>query len=86
MGFWGFGVAQSISEARDANVGTTVLLHGDRYVVVRDSDPDNPVTLTASQLDDDMRAKLGILKIVGNEELIESVGARVNPTTFYLLP
>ena len=76
----------SINDVRNKGVGTTVLLHGDRYVVVHDSDPENHVLLAASQLPEEMRAKLGVLKVVDDEDFIESVGVRVSPTTFYLVP
>lgn len=78
--------ARYISNCRSKGVGTSVLLHGDRYVVVHDSDPDTHTILAASQLSDDMRGKLGILKIVDDEEIIESVGVKVNAATFYLVP
>jgi hypothetical protein len=62
-----------------------VLLHGDRYVVIPDAGPE-PQVLTTSQLTDDMRTKLGILKMVGDGDAVESFGMRINATTFYLLP
>lgn len=82
-----FKEIEAISAARNANAGTTVILHQDRFILIRDSDPTNPQTLTASQLPPEMSAKIGVLKIIdGDEQTIESVGMRVNATTFYLLP
>lgn len=77
----------ALSNARNANAGTTVILHQDRYTLIPDKDKNNPQTLTASQLQPEMSAKIGILKIIdGDEQVIESVGMRINATTFYLLP
>jgi hypothetical protein len=76
-----------IGATRNAGTGTTVLLHGDRYVLLHDADRERqPQVLTASQLSEGMRGKLGMLKLVDNETAIESIGMRVDATTFYLLP
>lgn len=76
----------SLENARTKNAGTTVLLHGDRYIVLRDNDRSNVEMLAASQLTEDMRTKLGVLKVVADDDVIESIGMRINSTTFYLLP
>lgn len=76
----------SVSDIRGKNTGTTVLLHGDRYLIIPDGDPDTMRNATASQLNDDMRGKLGVLKVVNDNDAIESVGMRIDSTTFYLLP
>ena len=76
----------SVSDIRGKNTGTTVLLHGDRYLIIPDGDPDTMRNATASQLSDDMRGKLGVLKVVNDNDAIESIGMRVDSTTFYLLP
>lgn len=76
----------NVSDIRNKNTGTTVLLHGDRYILMPGADPDNVQTVTASQLNDDMRGKLGVLKVVNDNDAIESVGMRIDSTTFYLLP
>jgi hypothetical protein len=78
-------VIRTVTKARQQSDGTTVLLHGDRYVVIPDAGPE-PQVLTTSQLTDDMRTKLGILKMVGDGDAVESFGMRINATTFYLLP
>ena len=75
----------SIAQAKASGKGTTVMLHGDRYIIARDSELE-PTVLAASQLDEDMRTKLGILKVVEDTEAVESIGIRINSTTFYLLP
>lgn len=75
----------AISHARENNLGTTVMLHGDRYILQPDGTFDHTLA-HASQLTEDMRTKLGILKIVDDNAVIESVGMRINSTTFYLLP
>jgi len=75
----------SIAQAKASGKGTTVMLHGDRYILMQDSEPELTV-LAASQLDEDMRTKLGILKVVEDTEAVESIGIRINSTTFYLLP
>ena len=78
---------QAVEQARSRNVGTTVILYRDRYVLIHDDNTHLPLTLTASQLTPDMSAKIGMLKIIsGDEEAVESVGMRINSNTFYLLP
>lgn len=79
-------VLELMNRARHNRVGTTVMLHGDKYVLLRDTDPDRAEIVAASQLTDDMRGKLGVLKIVDDNAAIESIGMRINSTTFYLLP
>jgi hypothetical protein len=66
-------------------IGTTVILQGDRYIFLFDADTEATI-LTTSQLDVDTRTKIGILKVIGDGEAVESVGMRVNSTIFYLLP
>ena len=78
-------VMESMNRARHNRTGTVVMLHGDKYVLMRDADPE-PEIVAASQLTDDMRGKLGVLKIVDDNAAIESIGMRINATTFYLLP
>lgn len=79
-------VMDIMNRARHNRTGTTVMLHGDKYVLMRDDDPDRAEIVEAAQLTDDMRGKLGVLKIVDDNAAIESIGMRVNATTFYLLP
>lgn len=79
-------VMESMSRIRHNRTGTVVMLHGDKYVLMRDDNPDHAEIVAASQLTDDMRGKLGVLKIVEDNAAIESIGMRINATTFYLLP
>lgn len=79
-------VLETLNCSRQNSTGTTVLLHGDKYVLMRDTNPLVPEVVTAAQLSDDMRGKLGVLKVVDDEAVIESIGMRINPTMFYLLP
>lgn len=75
----------AVSTARNSNTGATVVLYEDRYIVKRD-EFDEALILTASQLSPEMSAKIGVMKIVDNEAVVESVGMRINSSTFYLLP
>jgi hypothetical protein len=62
------------------------VLVGDRYLLISDADKDNGKLVTASQLDPDMRRKIGVLKVFDdNENAVEGVGMRLNATTFYLV-
>ena len=79
-------VMETLNRSRQNSTGTTVLLHGDKYVLMRDTNPLVPEVVTAAQLSDGMRCKLGVLKVVDDEAVIESIGMRINPTMFYLLP
>lgn len=76
-----------IETSRNAQAGTTVVLMGDRYMLIPDKDPMNPQVVTTSQLDPVMSSKIGVLKIFDKEdEAIEDVGMRYDANTFYILP
>lgn len=76
-----------IEAARNTQTGTTVVLMGDRYMLIPDKDPMNPQVVAASQLDPLMSGKIGVLKIFDKEdEAIECVGMRFDANTFYILP
>lgn len=77
--------ARTISQARQKGDGTTVVLFGDRYIVSHRGSY-GPQLMTASQLSEGIRTKLGVLKLVENEQIVEGFGMRVNSTVFYLLP
>ena len=75
-----------VKQSRTYNRGVTVVLVGDRYLLISDADKDNGRLVTASQLDPDMRRKIGVLKVFDdNENAVEGVGMRLNATTFYLV-
>lgn len=76
-----------VKASRETVAGTTVVLMGDKYMLIPDNDPTNPQIVTASQLDPAMSGKIGVLKIFDKEhEAIECVGMRISPTTFYIVP
>lgn len=76
-----------INKARNNNMGTTVVLVEDRYMLIHDSDPLTPVVVTSQQLDPSVAGKIGILKVYeDNTEALEDVGMRLNSYTFYILP
>lgn len=75
--------ARDVAESRSNENGTLVVLYGDRYIV---RTKDNTEILTASQLSEDVRTKLGVLKLVEDDAVIASFGHRVSSTIFYLLP
>jgi hypothetical protein len=74
-----------IQNVRNQSAGVLVMLHGDKYVLLDDRAGEEPQVVSASQLNDDMRGKMGILKVVEDNDVIESVGMRINPTTFYVV-
>lgn len=74
---------RSIATAHHDEKGALVILYKDRYIVQRNGTTE---MLTASQLDEDTRTKLGVLKLVEDEEVIDGFGVRISQTTFYLLP
>ena len=74
-----------IQNVRNQSAGVLVMLHGDKYVLMDDRAGEEPQVVSASQLNDDMRGKMGILKVVEDNDVIESVGMRINPTTFYVV-
>jgi hypothetical protein len=82
-----YNVMAQINAARSSKSGTTVVLVEDRYMLIPDSDPANPVFVTSQQLDPSMAGKIGILKVFDNtDEPLAGVGMRLNPYTFYVLP
>jgi hypothetical protein len=82
-----YNVMVQINAARSSKTGTTVVLVEDRYMLIPDSDPHNPVDVTSQQLDPSMAGKIGILKVFDNtDEALAGVGMRLNSYTFYVLP
>jgi hypothetical protein len=82
-----YNTMQQINAARSSKAGTTVVLVEDRYMLIPDSDPHNPVVVTSQQLDPSMAGKIGILKVFDNtDEALAGVGMRLNSYTFYVLP
>ena len=76
-----------INTARSSKSGTTVVLVEDRYMLIPDSDPANPVVVTSQQMDPAMGGKIAILKVYdNNEDPLDGVGMRLNSYTFYVLP
>ena len=87
--FPGVMVAQSMSDTHSkGRKGTVVLVTDDgNYSLHHPSNPDPFAVLTANELSPDVKAKLGVLKIVPEAGTpIESIGMKINDTTFYLLP
>lgn len=82
-----YNVMVQINAARNSKAGTTVVLVEDRYMLIPDSDPANPVVVASQQLDPSMAGKIGILKVFDNtDEALAGVGMRLNSYTFYVLP
>lgn len=82
-----YNTMRQVSAARSNRSGTIVVLVEDRYMLIPDSDPTNPVVVTSQQLDPAMAGKIGILKVYEDEdEALADVGMRLNPYTFYVLP
>lgn len=76
-----------VRDARSAKTGTTVVLMGDKYMLIPDADQTAAQVVTAAQLDPAMSGKIGVLKIFDKEEeAIECVGMRISSTVFYILP
>ena len=82
-----YNIMVQINAARSSKSGTTVVLVEDRYMLIPDSDPANPVFVTSQQLDPSMAGKIAILKVFDNtDEALADVGMRLNSYTFYVLP
>ena len=81
-----FNDVRQVRQSRDYTRGTTVVLMGDRYLLISDADTSNARLVTAAHLDPDMSRKIGVLKVFdNNEEAIEGIGMRLDATTFYLV-
>jgi hypothetical protein len=82
-----YNIMVQINAARSSKTGTTVVLVEDRYMLIPDSDPANPMVVTSQQLDPSMAGKIAILKVFDNtDEALADVGMRLNSYTFYVLP
>jgi len=82
-----YNIMVQINAARSGKTGTTVVLVEDRYMLIPDSDPANPMVVTSQQLDPSMAGKIAILKVFDNtDEALADVGMRLNSYTFYVLP
>lgn len=82
-----YTIMVQINTARSSKTGTTVVLVEDRFMLIPDSDPANPVFVTSQQLDPSMAGKIAILKVFDNtDEALADVGMRLNSYTFYVLP
>jgi hypothetical protein len=82
-----YNVMAQINAARSSKSGTTVVLVEDRYMLIPDSDPANPVFVTSQQLDPSMAGKIAILKVYDNtDEALADVGMRLISYTFYVRP
>ena len=81
-------LAQDMSTAiGKSRVGIVALIEDDKYALCHPGNPDPFAVLTANELSDDVKRKLGVLKVVPTAGTpIESIGMKINDTTFYLLP
>ena len=76
----------TMNEMFDKDKGSIVLLFNSLYIV-KDLEKDSEIkSLSDEQLNEEMRMKIGLLKLSAPGQLISNVGCRINNTAMYLLP
>lgn len=83
-----FDVVKLMKESFDTGNYALVVLDGDLYIVRARTAEDGSFrtqTLTDLQLSEDIRMKLGMLKLVQDRQMVSDIGCRVDSTTFVLL-
>lgn len=78
-----YSVVESVKKAFDSDTASLVVLDGAQYIVKVGNDTK---TYTDDTLTFDLRKKIGLLKLVQDQQMISDVGCRVDSTTFVLLP
>lgn len=78
-----FSVVESVKKAFDSDTASLVVLDGAQYIV---KVGDDTKTYTDDTLTFDLRKKIGLLKLVQDQQMISDVGCRVDSSTFVLLP
>ncbi len=76
-------VVDSVKDAFDKGESIVVVLDGAHYIVMHGNDTK---TYNNDTLPYDLREKVGLLKLVENQQMISNVGCRVNADAFVLLP
>jgi hypothetical protein len=67
--------------------GVVVLIEDGKYALCAPQTPEPYAVLNADELPDDVKRKLGVLKIVPETGTpIEAIGMRISDTVFYVLP
>lgn len=82
-------IGQALYDTMRARQGSVVAKFKDRFVVTNTVDSDDPETavVTESQLTNDQRQKMALLKVFDRQnELLEDVGVVGEDGVFYLLP
>jgi hypothetical protein len=65
-------------------LGMVIALYQDKYLLI-DNDAAETQSLAAGEIDPDVRAKLGMLKLCNVGDPIVDVGIRVSDKTFYIV-
>ena len=76
------GTIESVRDKIDTDKSYLVIKDGDRYIVRID---DTVKLCDDSSLSEDVRSKLGMLKLVEVSQFVDNVGCRVNENTFVVV-
>lgn len=76
-------VVDSVKDAFDKSESIVVVLDGAHYIVMHGNDTK---TYNNDTLPYDLREKVGLLKLVEDQQMISNVGCRVSADAFVLLP
>lgn len=74
---------ETIKTALDKGQATIIVLDGTTYIARKGEEVK---TYTSDTLTEDMRRKIGILKLVNDKQMVSDIGCRVLEHTFVLLP
>lgn len=71
-----------ISDAYEKDKASLVIVEGNNFIIKRG---ENVGLISANDLSDDMKAKIGMLKLVEDQQFVSTVGARVSVESYIVL-
>jgi ATPase subunit of ABC transporter with duplicated ATPase domains len=71
-----------ISKAYEADEASLVIVDGNNFIIKRGV---HVGLISANDLSDDMKAKIGMLKLVQDQQFVSAVGARVSMESYIVL-
>jgi len=75
-------IMDDVTKAYDTGRAALVIVDGSNYIIKRG---EHVGVVNASDMTDDMKAKIGMLKLVNDRQFVSSVGAKVSPESYIVL-
>ena len=79
-----YDTTRPIARAYSTYKGLLILIKGNDYLV-QDGEEPNALTLSSELLSNNIKGKLGMLKLLEDNHFMKDVGYRLNATTFFVL-